>query len=581
VFPQIFGKYILERELASGGMAVVYLATLRGAGGFEKRLVVKQIRTELASDEAFVRRFVAEAKMTVELSHPNIVPVYELGVEQGVYFIAMELAHGVTLSELLKANGKLSPEEGAYLGVEICRALDYAHRRSGIVHRDVTPRNVLVDDEGAVRLIDFGIAAPVSVDGSPRERVYGSPGHMPTEQLKGGRLTPATDVFAVGALLTEAWTGEPPFRRASHLESEAALLVEREPLSRRVPALAALDDLMKRAISQDASERPQSAEDLARPLREFLRTADLGDIARRLGERVRRLRRESLTGEADAHDGFTPATPPMRAMTPSGSVPPPPVTPSTRPITQPVVTETFAFRDEVEEWIRSPSAPPPAMAAHAIEPESTVPLEPSRAEPSLARASRKWVGAIVAGAAVVVAGTLAARRPSTVNADGRTPPVMQRAAAPAPAALSSPRGSGVPSVSPGAGAPESATGAAVDHAAAVRTVPKSTGDLPGPARVPASNAAAEASSDPAGDESAKTSATFSITSDLPARVTIDGAAQGTTPLRGVKRAPGRHVIGLVSIELDERLTATVDAKSGATLTVHAEFTRPTPAIRLR
>src|SRR6478736_6928727 len=105
MFPQVFGKFVLEGELSSGGMARVFLATLRGAGGFEKRLVVKQIRAELATDEAFVKRFVAEAKTTVELSHPNIVPVYELGVEQGVYFIAMELAHGVTLSELLKASG--------------------------------------------------------------------------------------------------------------------------------------------------------------------------------------------------------------------------------------------------------------------------------------------------------------------------------------------------------------------------------------------------------------------------------------------------------------------------------------------
>src|SRR4051794_9747056 len=201
MFPQIFGKYVLEREIAAGGMARVFLATLRGAVGFEKRLVVKQIRTELAVDEAFVRRFVEEAKTTVELSHPNIVPVYELGVEQGVYFIAMELALGLTLQELLGAGGPLSPEEGAYLGVEVCRALDYAHRRAGVVHRDVTPRNVIIDEEGAVRLIDFGIAAPVSVEGAPRERIFGSPGHMPVEQLRGGRLSPATDVFAVGALL--------------------------------------------------------------------------------------------------------------------------------------------------------------------------------------------------------------------------------------------------------------------------------------------------------------------------------------------------------------------------------------------
>src|SRR4029079_15869408 len=106
MFPQIFGKYVLEREIAAGGMARVLLATLRGAGGFEKRLVVKQIRPELASDQSFIGRFVAEAKVAVELSHANIVPVYELGVEQGTYYIAMEFCEGVALSQLL-AQGPL------------------------------------------------------------------------------------------------------------------------------------------------------------------------------------------------------------------------------------------------------------------------------------------------------------------------------------------------------------------------------------------------------------------------------------------------------------------------------------------
>src|SRR3954465_14454395 len=202
MFPQIFGKYVLEREIAAGGMARVFLATLRGAVGFGKPLVVKQIRPELAVDEAFVRRFVEEAKTAVELSHPNIVPVYELGVEQGVYYLAMELCDGVTLAELLAHEGRLSPDEGAHVGVEICRALDYAHRKAKVIHRDVTPRNVIVDEEGAIRVIDFGIAARAH---SGQREVFGSPGHMPPEQLNGGELGPATDVFAVAALLYEAW----------------------------------------------------------------------------------------------------------------------------------------------------------------------------------------------------------------------------------------------------------------------------------------------------------------------------------------------------------------------------------------
>src|SRR5277367_5847759 len=117
MYPQVFGKYVLERELARGGMARVVLATLRGAGGFEKKLVVKQIRDELAFDEEWVKRFVEEAKTTVALSHPNIVPVYELGVELGTYFLAMELVQGLTLAELIKHGGALGADEAAYVGV--------------------------------------------------------------------------------------------------------------------------------------------------------------------------------------------------------------------------------------------------------------------------------------------------------------------------------------------------------------------------------------------------------------------------------------------------------------------------------
>src|SRR5260370_22350897 len=222
MYPQVFGKYVLERELSRGGMARVMLATLRGAGGFEKKLVVKQIRDELACDDEFVRRFVEEAKTTVALAHPNIVPVYELGVERGTYFLAMELVEGVSVAELLRASSPLLPEEGAYIGVEVCRALDYAHRRMNLVHRDVTPRNVIVDEEGQVKVIDFGIAAPVATAPSGHG-IFGSPGHMPPEQMEGGELTAAADVFAVAVLLMELWSGKAPFRRRTTHEIEASM----------------------------------------------------------------------------------------------------------------------------------------------------------------------------------------------------------------------------------------------------------------------------------------------------------------------------------------------------------------------
>src|SRR5258708_1329350 len=131
MYPQVFGKYGLERERARGGMARVVLASLPCAGGLEKKLVVKQVRDELACDDDFVRRFVEEAKTTVALAHPNIVPVYELGVELGTYFLAMEFVEGVSLAELLRADAsqtaarpRLSPAEAATVAVEVCRPLD-------------------------------------------------------------------------------------------------------------------------------------------------------------------------------------------------------------------------------------------------------------------------------------------------------------------------------------------------------------------------------------------------------------------------------------------------------------------------
>jgi len=262
VFPQIFGKYVLERELASGGMAVVYLATLRGAGGFEKRLVVKQIRAELASDAAFVERFVTEAKTTVGLSHPNIVPVYELGVEQGVYFIAMELAQGVTLSDLLKTGGRLLPEEGAYLGVEISRALDYAHRKAGIVHRDVSPMNVIVSARGEVKLFDFGIVkAEGRVTKTQVGVVKGNVTFMSPEQARGTNVDARADLFSMGLLMYYCLTGDVLYQGNTTYE----LLVKAAtgPGPEELDKLRALPDacgaIMLRALQANPADRFQTA----------------------------------------------------------------------------------------------------------------------------------------------------------------------------------------------------------------------------------------------------------------------------------------------------------------------------------
>ncbi|HEY5374004.1 MAG TPA: serine/threonine-protein kinase [Polyangiaceae bacterium] len=580
MFPQIFGKYVLEREIAAGGMARVYLATLRGAVGFEKRLVVKQIRTELASDEAFVTRFVEEAKTAVELSHPNIVPVYELGVEQGVYYIAMELCEGLTLSEVLAETGPLGPAEGAYVGAEICRALDYAHRRVHIVHRDVTPRNVLIDDEGAVRLIDFGIAAPVTrADDTTRTEIFGSPGHMPPEQLNGAELSPATDVFAVGVLLIEAWTGYPPFRRATAQESEHALFEVPAAIDRQQPQLAPLRALIASSVALDARERPSAAEHLARPLREFLKSEDSGDIARRLGARVRRARRRSrssspwLPGETGSGQDSPQTRPlnagkrPEREVTGSGSAP---------------VTRTFAAREDIEVWTRKlSSAPAPLLATPAATPhsrrlaaqEAAAADKDSASEPSgissskVSRAPKGNTGfALLAACSAAFIAAAFAFSPSR-----SMPPVLSLQHMPAEAATLDTSSARQVAEAPSAG-PISTRPPHSSAAAPSAKAQKADEN----ARVHSAPAAASAEPDQYG--------VLKITADPRATFEVSGPQfhqLGQTPIVGLRVHAGKYLVVFRNDTFGTPVSAQVMVVAGGNHGVHADFRQAEPAVSVR
>jgi serine/threonine protein kinase len=200
------------RPLARGGMAEVYLARRRAAG-VEKWLVVKRMRPERAGDARFLDLFVREARLSMSLAHQNIVPVFDFGRIDDQVFIAMERVEGRDLgSSLAHAERRgLPPLLAAFVAAECCQALDYAHRRRGpdgaplgIVHRDVTPRNVLLSWSGEVKLTDFGIAA---LAGDDSQRVIGTPAYMAPEQARGESTDPRADVYAVGLVLREAMTG--------------------------------------------------------------------------------------------------------------------------------------------------------------------------------------------------------------------------------------------------------------------------------------------------------------------------------------------------------------------------------------
>lgn len=580
MFPRPFGKYVLERELSRGGMARVLLATLKGAGGFEKKLVVKQIRDELSHDGEFVRRFVDEAKTTVALSHPNIVPVYELGVEEGVYFLAMELVAGVSVAELLKADreaaGKrvgLSPEEGAYLGAEVCRALDYAHRRMKVVHRDITPRNVMVDEEGQVKLIDFGIAAPARV---ANHEVFGSPGHMPPEQMAGRELGPPTDVFALAVLLMEAWSGRAPFRRGSLEECEKAMAAPHPKPSESHADLVSLDDTFARAMSLDPGERQQEADELGRALRSYLKGRETEDVARKLGERVRAFREASdsrdgipessfpgtrrLSEEAEGPFTKTFAT---RGTGPSSGAPATRSSASGRvsPRDDEVVPSTRRIESEKPPAVKAAKAPlPPEESPEHTETIATRPIEtPARlteAPPSIAQKSNQnrtlAVAGLVAAAAIVVVlsrvrdaqntGTL----PQTVGADAAVAAVATLVEAGPVATMETAR------PTPSVEAPAPSGSAPPAHVSATPTVVQ--------ANVP--------------------KATVLLLGDLGTRVTVDGVARGKTPTRALLD-PGPHDIRFVFDPTGESRGERIVTRGGEQVTMRADFTGASPTVRVQ
>jgi eukaryotic-like serine/threonine-protein kinase len=548
----------------------VFLATLRGAVGFEKRLVVKQIRSELAVDEAFVRRFVEEAKTAVELSHPNIVPVYELGVEQGVYYIAMEHCPGVTLSDVLAYTGMLAPDEGAYVGAEVCRALDYAHRRAGIVHRDVTPRNVLLDDEGGVRLIDFGIAAPVEPSsGRPRE-VFGSPGHMPPEQLRGEALGPSADVFAVGALLIEAWTGEAPFRRATAEASFKALRSAPARLDAKFPALSPLAELVQKSVALDAKERPADAEQFARGLRDFLRGADTVEVSRRLATRVLRVRDRihpsaPIASESGALATTPDSTPPL--VTPAGGAP---------------ITRTFAARNEMVEWTRKLSSVPPPPDAGTRRLSSPPTTAPPPAEPP--RTKSRLLGAGVALVLAVAFGVALARTQGARSAESPPPAPNEPVPNQAPAARTRPAlevpvaapssAAVVPVITSGKIAPSPALLAATSRPSPA-SPPEPLTERPRPAP----SAASAPSSAPAVAD-----ATLRLTADPSAVVRVEGAQvsqTSATPVRALPLRPGTYRVTFRSETYGSPVTTQVTLAAGAQRSVHADFRAAVPTVTVR
>jgi serine/threonine protein kinase len=291
--PTRFGNYQLTAHLGRGGMADVFRAVHTGAAGFERIVVVKKILGPYNDDPAFVSMFINEAKIAAQLTHPNIVQVYELGEVAGEYFMAMEYVKGLDLVHALrwlaKAGGKRSfpPEAAAYIAREICRGLACAHEHADehgapqpIIHRDVSPHNVMLTYDGQVKLLDFGIAKAMF---SAREEtrtgaLKGKIAYMSPEQTEGGSPGPESDLFATGVVLYEMLVGKRLFKGENDFETlqrvKTMLVPPPSRLAQGVPR--ELDDVTLHALERDRTQRYRRAGQMARDLDGYLQGARFG-----------------------------------------------------------------------------------------------------------------------------------------------------------------------------------------------------------------------------------------------------------------------------------------------------------------
>lgn len=266
---QTLGRYELLRGLARGGMADVFLAR-RKVGGVEKRMVIKRMRRERARDASHLDLFVREAQLSMGLVQQNIVPVFDFGRIGDDVFIAMEFVEGRDVAACLKQAGSelLPVTVAAYIAHECCVALDYAHHANGsaVVHRDVTPRNILLSWAGEVKLADFGIAA---VMGSEERRVLGTPAYMAPEQARGDVIDARADVYALGLVLFEMVTGQ---RARSNDDVHATLALARQGAVPALPATVppALAAIVTQATAPIAGDRFASAAAMSEALDRFL-----------------------------------------------------------------------------------------------------------------------------------------------------------------------------------------------------------------------------------------------------------------------------------------------------------------------
>lgn len=320
VLPTRIGRYRVLAELGQGGMAVAYLARAGGVGGFERLFAIKMIHEHLCREPAFVSMFLNEARLVARIHHPNVIPVYEVDVDSGRYFLSLDYVSGETLAQTLwatlKAQKKLPPYTAIGIVAAAAEGLHAAHELRGgdgqllgVVHRDVAPQNIMIGYDGIVRVMDFGVAkAQGQLHHSRPGTLKGTLAYMAPEQLCGAALDRRGDIFSLGVILWEAIACKRLFKAKSDLVTGSRILKMEVPrLSEIQPECPpGLEEIVSRALARDPALRYATAQELSDALHGVLakagQRAGASDVARLMAETFpeRRERRREMERMAAA-----------------------------------------------------------------------------------------------------------------------------------------------------------------------------------------------------------------------------------------------------------------------------------------
>jgi tetratricopeptide (TPR) repeat protein/tRNA A-37 threonylcarbamoyl transferase component Bud32 len=308
--PIEFGKYLLLAKIASGGMADLFQGKIVSVKGFEKPVAIKKLLPHLTQDSTLVNMFINEAKLAALLTHQNIVQIYDLGSIEGTYFIAMEYLHGKDLRAMTtKARKRTAPlpaEFALYILSRVCAGLDYAHKlkdfqgnRVNIIHRDISPQNVIVTYEGEVKVVDFGIAKAATHGSETKVGIIkGKLAYMSPEQAAGKAIDHRSDIFSAGILLYELLTHRRMFEGAEMEVLDRVRKAEFVPAETLVPNLAPrFAGILRRALAKDPDARYQSCAEMLTDLEEGLSEFPVRPGAELLGHYMKGLFAEEIAAE--------------------------------------------------------------------------------------------------------------------------------------------------------------------------------------------------------------------------------------------------------------------------------------------